>query len=202
MSGRFRTMSVPFKAKKTFAYLWLVAIFVSLIVCLLSEKAAALPWDIDMYKQESFKANEIARAPAKNTVPLGHSPFRMTNEEAAKSLTNPTTFSFDSVWRGQRLYNSNCWTCHGKSGAAEGPVAKQSALGIPDLLTDFYRNSPDGKVFAVIYNGGSNMPRYGFKFSKTEIWDIVNYLRFLQGQDVEGQGSERLKRPAKVVSGK
>ena len=25
------------------------------------------------------------------------------------------------------------------------------------------------------------MPRYGYKFSDQEQWDVINYLRFLQG---------------------
>lgn len=173
---------------KTWAYLWLLLIFCSLVCCILgtSKNANALPWDTDMYKQDSKKTNEMARSPAEGTVPLGFKPFRLTNEEAGKVLKNPSVFNHDSVWRGRRLYSANCLTCHGASGKGDGPVGLEGSLGVPDLLTDFYKNSPQGKVFAVIYNGGVNMPRYGFKFSREEIWDIVNYLKFLQGKTLEG----------------
>jgi cytochrome c5 len=152
--------------------------------------AHALPWDIDMYRQQSLEANEVARAPVKGTVPLGSTPFRMSVEEAERDLSNPVTFSRNSVWRGQRLWNANCYTCHGKTAAGEGPVGPQ--VGVPDLLKDFYRQKSDGRVYGVIYHGLRAMPRYGYKFSDAERWDLVNYLRFLQGKDVVG-----MKRPVK-----
>ena len=167
---------------------YLATALIAIVCC--SGIANALPWDEDLYKQQSHKANEISRNPAKNTVPVGRTPFKMSTQEAEKSLQNSVKFSRDSVWRGQRLYNANCLTCHGKTGAGEGPVGPQ--MSVPSLLDDFYKGTTDGKVFGVIYNGGASMPRYGYKFSSDEIWSMVNYLRFLQGRDVEG-----MQRPAK-----
>ncbi len=167
--------------------IWIAAVTLGLVICLFTNKASALPWDTDMYKQQSYKANEMARAPVKGTIPKGFKPFRLSNEEAAQQLTNPTDATAESVWRGQRLYNANCWACHGKTGDGKGPVGLEGSLGVPNLLDDFYVGSADGKVFGVIYNGGANMPRYGYKFSHDDIWDMVNYLRFLQGKvQVEG----------------
>ena len=169
----------------------LIALLLSLIWMQLSAQSShALPWDIDMYRQESLKANEIARAPVKGTVPLGRKPFILSVEEAEKVLKNPVPFSLHSVWRGQRLWNANCTPCHGQSGAGEGAVAKQF-IGIPDLLGDLYKQRSDGRAYAVIHHGQGNMPRYGYKFSDSEKWDIVNYLRFLQGRDSPG-----IERPA------
>lgn len=151
------------------------------VFCL--EDAYSLPWDEDLYKQESYKPNELVRAPAKGSVPRGFEPFTLTNEEAAETLVNPVPGDeVHSVWRGQRLWNANCYSCHGATGAGEGSVGPM--VGAPSLLDDFYMNRTDGRVFATIYNGGANMPRYGYKFSHAEIWDIVNYLRFLQGREV------------------
>lgn len=155
-----------------------------------ARSAGAFPWDIDMYRQESLKANEIARSPVEGTVPVGRRPFTLTLEEAEKVLENPVEFSFYSAWRGRRLWSSNCTPCHGASGAGGGAVA-QTFPGIPNLLDDLYKGRTDGRIFAIIELGGTSMPRYGYKFSDQEQWDIVNYLRFLQGKDVAG-----LERPA------
>lgn len=157
--------------------------FAGLIV-MFAQPVYALPWDIDMFRQQSYKAGEMSRAPVKGTVPVGRKPFTMTTEEAEKNLKNPVAFNQNSVWRGQRLWNANCYSCHGKTGKGEGPVGPQ--LAVPNLLDEFYAKSSDGKVFGVINNGGANMPRYGYKFSREESWHLVNYLRFLQGKDVEG----------------
>jgi mono/diheme cytochrome c family protein len=159
------------------------------LVCCLSclflakETALALPWDQDLFRQQSYQANEMARAPMPGTVPLGHHPFMLTLEEAETGLKNPVPFTGDSLARGRRLYSANCIPCHGEKGDGAGPVGK--AMGVPDILQDFYKNRADGRVYAVIMLGGANMPRYGYKFSEYERWDIVNYLRFLQGKELQ-----------------
>ena len=176
-----------FFAKLSFALL--------LLVFLLPSSAFAFPWDYDMYRQQSLKANEVAIAPVKGSIPLGYKPFNLTIEEAEQELKNPKSPNLSSVWRGQRLWNSNCWTCHGKLGDGKGPVGPQ--LGVPNILDKFYSEKPQGRAFAVIHYGLRAMPRYGYKFSDSEKWDIVNYLGFLQKKyEVEG-----MQHPAKV-SGK
>ena len=64
---------------------------------LAANSAFALPWDFDMYRQESLQSNEVARAPVKGTVPLGRRPFTLTLEEAEKGLSNPVPFSLYSA---------------------------------------------------------------------------------------------------------
>lgn len=155
------------------------------------DSASALPWDIDMYRQQSFQSGELARGPAKGTVPYGTRPLSMSTEEAGKTLKNDVPFERDSVWRGQRVWQANCFTCHG-DGKSKGPVA--SYLPVPDLTEQFYKDRTDGYIYGVIHNGGAAMPRYGFKFSEREHWDLVNYVRFLQGRNVDGQGTESLHR--------
>ncbi|MCB0331689.1 MAG: cytochrome c, partial [Bdellovibrionales bacterium] len=39
----------------------------------------------------------------------------------------------------------------------------------------------DGHIFSYIHFGGvAIMPRYGYKLSPREHWDIVNYIRWMQ----------------------
>ena len=164
---------------------WLTLSFGVAFSVFAPKQASALPWDVDMFSQENLKANEVTRAPVKGTVPVGFQPLGMTNDEASERLKNPVPATRNSAWRGSRLFSANCATCHGKKGDGKGPVGPQMA--VPNLLEDFYKNRTDGRIFGVIHNGGAAMPRYGFKFSTTEHWDIVNYVRFLQGVvDVPG----------------
>lgn len=155
------------------------------VLLVLPESACAFPWDTDMFKQQSFKANELSRAPVEGTVPLGNRPFRMNAEEAAKELQNPLAFNRDTVWRGRRLWKSNCQTCHGVTGLGDGPVGPAMET-IPNLLDDLYKAREDGRIYAVIQLGQGNMPRVGYKFSPDEAWSLVHYVRFLQGKEVEG----------------
>lgn len=163
----------------------LACLFVPLCATLTASTAHALPWDIDMYKQQSLKANEIARNPVPGTVPLGSTRVAMTTEESTEKRKNPVEFDRDSIWRGQRIWSVNCYTCHGAiAGEKRGPAG--DAMGVPSLQADAYKQKTDGYIYGVLQNGGSNMPRYGYKFSDQEHWDVINYVRFLQGRELQG----------------
>ena len=149
------------------------------LVLFTASTSIAAPWDWDMSKQQSYKANEMSRAPAEGTVPLGHKPFILTPDQAGAQLRNPVKRSKASDQRGRRLWSANCATCHGISGVGDGPVGPQ--MIVPDITKGIYTSRPDGKIFAVIHYGQNGMPRYGYKFSENEKWDLVNYVRKLQG---------------------
>ena len=109
----------------------------------------------------------------------------MTLDEASSQLSNPSKRDANSIHRGRRLWSANCASCHGLTGAADGPVAKY--LQVPNILDKFYmQQRTDGRIFAVIYHGQNQMPRYGYKFTMDEQWDMVNYVRYLQGFPVPG----------------
>jgi mono/diheme cytochrome c family protein len=144
-----------------------------------SKRAFCLPWDIDMYSQQSLKSSEIARAPVEGTVPLGYVPFTMTIEEADGTLSNPVPLSNNSLWRGKRLWSAQCSSCHGVMGKSDTKIGK--LMGAPSLLEDRFKTYTYGRVYATIVWGIRSMPRYGYKLSNEERWDIVNYLKFLQG---------------------
>ena len=167
------------------------ACMLAVVVCLFPglESAQALPWDTDMYRQPSLKANEVSRSPAEGTVPIGYEPFTLTLEEAEQQLKNPVALDKNSAWRGQRLFNANCSACHNLNADGQGTVGK--LMGVPDLRGDFYKTKTDGRIFGVIHYGLRQMPRYGYKFSAHEQWDIINYLRVLQGTQVSGFSVEK-----------
>ncbi|MCB0359482.1 MAG: c-type cytochrome [Bdellovibrionales bacterium] len=157
---------------------------VAAFTCLGLSSAHALPWDQDMARQQSLKETEIARAPAVGTVPLARVPFTMTADEAGERLRNPVARDEASITRGRRLFSANCVACHGQTAAGDGPVAK--FLAVPNITQAFYAGRPDGRIFGVITLGQNQMPRYGYKFSETSTWDVVNYVRYLQGLPVQG----------------
>lgn len=161
-----------------------------LILALSVSSAYALPWDRDMYSQQSLRSNEVARAPVKGTVPVGYKPFTMSMEEAEKNLKNPVSFDSNSVWRGQRLWNAQCLPCHGAVGNSNTKIGK--LMGAPNLLESRFDSYSDGRMYGTIMLGVRAMPRYGYKLSEEERWDVVNYLKFLKGKEVEG-----VKRPSK-----
>jgi mono/diheme cytochrome c family protein len=102
-----------------------------------------------------------------------------------KKMKNPVASSPDSIKAGQQLFQKNCRFCHGADAKGNGPMAPEGTH--PSNLTDdtWDRGSTDGEIFLVIQNGAGpkfDMKGYKSKMSETDIWNVVNYLRSLQGK--------------------
>ena len=95
-------------------------------------------------------------------------------------LPNPTPVSDSSLANGRRHYQINCAVCHGAGGAGDGPVTT-FGLPAPSLLTDITKNRSDGYIYGIIRNGRGLMPTYN-RVEDMDRWDVVNYLRGLQGR--------------------
>ena len=99
--------------------------------------------------------------------------------DSMASLRNPTPVGEASLVNGRKYYQINCAVCHGDAGAGDGPATK---LGIPgiSLVTDITRGRTDGYIFGMIRNGRGLMPSYN-RIEDPDRWDVVNYVRGLQG---------------------
>ena len=95
-------------------------------------------------------------------------------------LPNPTPVSDSSLANGRRHFQINCAVCHGRAGAGDGLIASYG-LPAPSLLTDIAKNRSDGYIYGIIRNGRGLMPSYN-RIEDMDRWDIVNYLRGLQGR--------------------
>lgn len=102
--------------------------------------------------------------------------------DAMSALVNPVANDQRSVDRGRISYQINCSVCHGPLGMGNGAAVKYGVY--PPAVGP---NSPaanlrsDGYIFGVIRNGRGLMPPYN-RIEEAERWDIVNYLRALQGK--------------------
>src|SRR3982074_2039431 len=91
----------------------------------------------------------------------------------------------ESIKAGQAAFQKNCRFCHGADAKGNGPMAPEGTH--PSNLTDdkWDRGSTDGELFLVIRDGAGpkfDMKGYKSKMSETDIWNVVNYLRSLQGK--------------------
>ena len=105
--------------------------------------------------------------------------------DAGKKMKNPVATSPESIKAGQALFQKNCRFCHGADAKGNGPMAPEGTH--PSNLTDekWDRGSTDGEIFLVIREGaGPKFDMKGFKskMSENDIWNVVNYLKSLQGK--------------------
>ena len=107
---------------------------------------------------------------------MGEFPYDLAN----KNLMAPAEAKLDSaVVRGDTLFHTFCWTCHGMKMAGDGPVAAQF-MPPPDLLAEATRKRTDGFIYMYMRHGGVVMPSYGNALSSRDAWDIVHYVRSMQ----------------------
>jgi len=143
---------------------------------------AALPFNQDMVGGQPI-LGKVMRPKAEGSVPRGAEARYVGTKEDAVNLKNPVPASPASVASGERLFHSNCSPCHGRYIEGKyiaGAVSKY--VPGPNLQAEFYKTKSDGHFFQFIHFGGmAIMPAYGYKFSINEHWDIVNYIRHIQG---------------------
>jgi mono/diheme cytochrome c family protein len=135
--------------------------------------------------------------PPDGTVPVGRSGLPDLTEmdlAAQDALPNPVRASLASLKNGEMLFDRYCATCHGPEGLGDGPVAAASGFApnntgpFPLVLpingpVSMARVFTDGHIYATISIGRGRMPNYN-RIPATQRWDVVNYLREINGQGV------------------
>ena len=106
-----------------------------------------------------------------------------THAEAAK-IANPVKATPASIAAGQKIYDTQCATCHGATGKGDGKMAASITTGPkPSDLSDatWKHGSTDGEIFTLIKDGskGTGMRAFGSRLKPEDIWNVVNYLRTL-----------------------
>ena len=138
------------------------------------------PWNKDMARQPALKPQwQAVPLPLEGSVPMQGKEAARSREDAA-NIKNPVPSTAKSVENGKRLFQIYCSVCHGTEGKGMGPVATKF-VPPPDITSAFFKARTDGFLYETIRGGGPLMPAQGEGLSPKERWDIVNYLRSLQG---------------------
>ena len=99
--------------------------------------------------------------------------------DSMAGLRNPSAASDSSLANGRKYFQINCAVCHGDRAMGDGPATRFGMPGI-NLVTDVTKARTDGYIFGMIRNGRGLMPPYN-RIEELDRWDVVNYLRALQG---------------------
>lgn len=136
-------------------------------------------FDTDDYDAEGPKAQSM-RSPVAGTVSIDGGDIPVTLMNSDQLIRNPMPGAAESAERGKERFGVFCAPCHGADGVSKGPVGEKFPF-ILSLVTDRAKALSDPYLYTMIRNGRGLMPRYGARVSPDERWDIVNYLRVLQG---------------------
>jgi len=95
-------------------------------------------------------------------------------------IANPVAPDARSIENGRKVFQINCAPCHGAKADGNGTVVKYGFVPI-NLLTPVTQGRTDGYIFGMMRNGRGLMPSYN-RIEEPDRWDVVNYLRVLQGK--------------------
>jgi mono/diheme cytochrome c family protein len=103
--------------------------------------------------------------------------------DSMSGLVNPHPVTEESLANGRMHYAINCMVCHGELADGNGGLRQfNPAYGFsPSLLTDQAMNRTDGYIWGMMRNGRGLMPSYA-RIEEADRWDVVNYVRALQGK--------------------
>jgi mono/diheme cytochrome c family protein len=102
--------------------------------------------------------------------------------DSMASIPNPVPADARSLLNGRKYFTINCAVCHGYEGKGDGPVVAKGFPPIP--LAGPASPAPgrtDGYIWGMMRNGRGLMPSYN-RIEELDRWDVVNYVRGLQGR--------------------
>jgi mono/diheme cytochrome c family protein len=111
---------------------------------------------------------------------FSHTPLIATLDSMS-SIQNPVPADARSLHNGRMYFQINCAVCHGPAGKGDGPILKAKAIFPPPLIGASAEGRTDGYIWAIIRNGRGAMPSYD-RIEEMDRWDVVNYVRGLQGR--------------------
>lgn len=101
---------------------------------------------------------------------------------------NPQKATLESLKNGEKIFQSTCAACHGPTGGGDGPIAAPNGpiagvlpIGPGPMGFSLATGLTDGHIYTTISIGRGRMPNYK-RISPESRWDIVNYIRDLNGQ--------------------
>ncbi len=131
---------------------------------------------------ESGKGGRSMRLPPDGSVPIGHKPYTIKDSQTAESvLKNPVQVSAESLIRGQKMYYTYCFVCHGSTGRGDGPVAEKTMAKPPSLVNARIKGWKDGGIYHLITSGRGLMGSFASQIpDEKDRWALVNFVRRLQ----------------------
>jgi mono/diheme cytochrome c family protein len=99
----------------------------------------------------------------------------------AASFRNPINADTTSLEAGKAIYARECATCHGDTGRGNGPDAADLSRQPPDFTAPAIAGESDGELFWKLTEGRKPMPRYRRTLSEDDRWNVVNYIRSIEG---------------------
>ena len=105
--------------------------------------------------------------------------------DSANSLKNPHPVNQELLDLGKKSYDMICWTCHGKTGAGDGPAGMALSPTPGDFTDPELQKQSDGALFWKLTKGRPPMIAFEHALGEKERWALVAYIRQLAKEKKE-----------------
>lgn len=99
--------------------------------------------------------------------------------ESSKNKKNPVAADEAGIAAGKKVYEKECFSCHGKKGRGDGPNSATLEKPPGDLPSSKVQSQTDGELFWKITEGKKPMPAAKLVLNDEQRWQVVNYIRVL-----------------------
>jgi mono/diheme cytochrome c family protein len=100
---------------------------------------------------------------------------------SSDKLSNPLLNDQAAAPAGKKIYESMCVICHGDKGKGNGAAGVSLTPRPANFLAITVRHETDGNIFWKLSEGNPPMAAYKGLLSETQRWQLVNYIRQLEG---------------------
>ncbi len=100
--------------------------------------------------------------------------------DSMAAIPNPIAPDERSIENGRRHYQINCAVCHGDAGRGDGLMLRYG-VAAPAVVGARAEGLTDGYFWGIMRNGRGSMANYA-RIEEPDRWDVVNYIRGLQGR--------------------
>lgn len=147
------------------------------------EMVNSVPYD-SFAKNPVFKDGKTQQLPPPGTVARGelafaYGPGPQEALRAGEELKNPLAATPENVKRGDLIFHTICFTCHGALGEGDGPIIPRFPQP-PSLTAAHARSLPDGQLVHIITRGQNLMPPHAAQVPLEDRYRLVLYIRSLQ----------------------
>lgn len=101
---------------------------------------------------------------------------------AAGAKKNPLAGKPAVLAAGKQIFTTTCAPCHGPSGRGDGPAAVALNPRPANFSSSAIAGDSDGALFWKLSEGRGAMVAFKSTLSETQRWELVSYIRSLQGK--------------------
>ena len=140
----------------------------------------------------NFADGKNLQRPPEGTIARGYLPLLLDTMTPWKELTPEQQAAWNglvappaderALARGATVFGNVCATCHGQTGAGDGPTTKRGVPPPLSFLGQGAREMSAGQMYRTITAGSGNMASHASQVERSDRWNAIRYIRKLQGR--------------------